>query len=309
MFNHIKNAIVYKAELPTAAQLIKHLAELPYSPIGETMIDNASFVANRTSNELVTEFQGGYSFSLRYDEKILPKSIVREKANERIKAVEQAAGHRLKKIERVAIAEQVMVDLARTALVKTAIITAFYNTTDNLLIVAVGSKNLANILVSRLIHVVGSVKTSTIHISDIKNGLTTRLKAFLQGNPDAFEGFEVGASAALKNHSQKVSYSLADIGVASQGLLEAMEKGFVVERLALAHSGVEFKLTADFHFKAVSFANDEDERDDAEERDDVFMWRQDAAAQTLMFSSALNQLCDLLGYKPEEEQPAETEQA
>lgn len=300
MFNHIKNAVVYKAELPTAAQLQKHLAELPYHPIGETMINSASFVANRVSNELVTEFEGGYSFSLRYDEKILPKGIVRELANERIKQVEIAAGHRLKKIERVAIAEQVMVDLARKALVKTAIITAFYNTKDNLLIVATGSKNLANIVISRLIHVVGSVKTSTIHISDIKNGLTTRLKNLLQGDTGAFEGFEVGASAALKNQSQKVTYSLADIGVASQGLLEAMEKGFQVERLALSHNGVDFKLTADFDFKAIRF--DEDERDPDVEADEVFMWRQDAAAQTLLFSHALNQLCDLLGYKPEEEQ-------
>lgn len=301
MHKHIKNAIVYKAEMPTAQQLAKHLAELPYSPIGETMLSSASFVPNKLTNELVTEFEGGYSFTLRYDEKILPKAIVREKAAERIKHVEQAAGHLLKKIERVAIADQVLVELARTALVKTATITAFYSATDQLLIVAVGSKNLANILTSRLVHVVGSLKTSTIHISDIKNGLTTRLKNYLQGDREAFDGFEVGASAALKNDSQKVSYSLADIGTASEGLLEATGKGFEVERLALEHNGVEFKLTSDFHFKAIKFA-DEEESDQAEEQDPVFMWRQDAAVQVLMFSRVLNQLCDLLGYKPDEQE-------
>lgn len=302
MHKHIKNAIVYKAEMPTAQQLAKHLAELPYSPIGETMLSSASFVPNKLTNELVTEFEGGYSFTLRYDEKILPKAIVREKAAERIKHVEQAAGHRLKKIERVAIADQVLVELARTALVKTATITAFYSIADQLLIVAVGSKNLANILTSRLVHVVGSLKTSTIHISDIKNGLTTRLKNYLQGDREAFDGFEVGASAALKNDSQKVSYSLADIGTASEGLLEATGKGFEVERLALEHNGVEFKLTSDFHFKAIKFADTQEEHDQAEEQDAVFMWRHDAAVQVLMFSSVLNQLCDLLGYKPDEQE-------
>ena len=240
-----------------------------------------------------------------YDEKILPKGIVRERANERIKQVEQAAGHRLKKIERVAIAEQVLVDLARTALVKTAIITAFYSTKDQLLIVPVGSKNLANIVTSRLVHVVGSLKTSTIHISNIKNGLTTRLKKHAEGvDPACFDGFEVGASVALKKESQKVSYSIADLDTASQGLLEAIERGFEVERLALEHNGVEFKLTSDFHFKAVKFADDA-EHDAADERDEVFMWRQDAAAQVLMFSCVLNQLCDLLGYKADEDEQAE----
>ena len=301
MHKHIKNAIVYKAEMPTAQQLAKHLAELPYSPIGETMLSSASFVPNKTTGEMVTEFEGGYAFSLRYDEKILPKAIVREKAAERIKHVEVAAGHRLNKVERDAISEQVLVDLARTALVKTVVMTAFYSTANQLLIVAVGSKALANIMTSRLIHVVGSLKTSTIHVSNIKNGLTTRLKNYLQGDSDAFEGFEVGSSAALKNDSQKVSYSLEDIATASEGLLEATAKGFEVERLAMFHKGVEFKLTSDFHFKAIKFPDQEDQ-DQAEEQDVAFMWRHDAAVQVLMFSGAHNQLCDLLGYKPDEQE-------
>lgn len=299
----IPNAIVYKAELPAAAALAKHLGELPYEPIGETMLSRASFVPNKVSNELVTEFEGGYSFSLRYDEKILPKSIVRAKAQERIASVEQACGHRLKKVERLAIIDQVLVELAKTALVKTAVITAFYRTDDHLLIVSTGSKALAGRVIGYLIHVVGSVKTTSIHISDIKNGLTTRLKRSLEGEADPFDGFEVGANVALKHSSQKVSYSLADIDTARQGLLEAMSKGFEVERLALCHGGVEFKLTSDFHFKAIKF-EDAPELDESEEQDAVFMWKQNAAVQVLQFGNVINQLCDLLGYKAEEEEAA-----
>lgn len=43
-----------------------------------------------------------------------------------------------------------------------------------------------------LVKVVGSVKTETINISDIKNGLTARLKNYLNGTAIAFEGFTVG---------------------------------------------------------------------------------------------------------------------
>lgn len=303
----IPNAIAYKAELPTAAQLAKHLEELPYAVIGETMISRASFVPNKTSNELVTEFEGGFAFHLRYDEKILPKAIVKAKADERIAKIEADHGGRLKKIERVAIYDQVLVELAKTALVKTAIIPAFYRQADHLLIVATGSKNLANILVHYLIHVVGSVKTTTIHISDIKHGVTTRLKQHLEGEEGVFEGFEVGDSVALKHDGQKISYSLTELDTAREGLLEALGKGFQVERIALEHGGVEFKLTSDFHFKAVRFDDVEHDVEHDDEHDDdmldaVALWQHEASVQVLQFAAVINQLCDLLGYQPEEDQ-------
>ncbi|QNJ57311.1 recombinase [Pseudomonas phage Dolphis] len=295
----IPNAIVYKAELPSAEQLTKHLEELPYAEIGETMLSRPSFVPNKTSNELVTKFKGGFAFHLRYDEKILPKTIVKAKAAERIAAIEERHGGRLKKADRQAIYDQTLVDLAKTALVKTAIIPAFYREADQLLIVATGSKNLAGILLHYLIHVVGSVKTTSITISDIKHGITTRLKKHLEGEEDSFEGFELGTSVALKRQSEKVSFSLEELDTSREGLLEVMNKGFEVERLALVREGVEFKLTSDFQFKAVRF-DDVESDDDA--LDAVALWQQEAAVQVLQFTAVINQLCDIFGYQPEEDE-------
>jgi len=304
MLKLITNAIVYKAELPSAQLLAKHLAEFPYHPIADTALSQASFVPNKTSNELVTEFTDGFAFHLRYDEKILPASVVKAKSDERIAKFEAEQGVRLKKAEREAIREQTLVDLAKTALVKTSIIPAFYSTKDNLLIVNTGGKKFADRVTSYLIHAVGSVKTTTIHVSNIKHGLTTRLKSHLWRDDNAFDGFEVGASVALKSGSQKVSYSLEDLETARAGILEAIDKGFEVERLAMVHHGVEFKLTSDFHFKAVRFEDSEREDDD-EVTDAVHFWKHEAGVQVLQFSAALNQLCDLLGYKAEEEAEAE----
>ncbi|MNP21121.1 hypothetical protein D3C76_1137280 [compost metagenome] len=113
----------------------------------------------------------------------------------------------------------------------------------------------------------------------------------------------MGTSVALKHQGQKVSYSLAELDTAREGLLEALRKSFQVERLALHHEGVDFKLTSDFHFKAIAF-DEAPEREEAEEQDAVFMWQQEAAAQALQFSAVVNQLCDLLGYQAEEENAA-----
>lgn len=305
MFKHIKQAIVYSAELPKAELLAQHLAEMAHQPIGETELIRASFVPNRVSNELVTEFEGGLAFDLRIEEKILPKSIVRAKAKERVKELEDRYG-RMKKVEREAIFDQVLVELAKTALVKTAIISAFYRPAEKFLIVAVGSKRMANILVGTLIQAVGSVKTTTIHVSDIKNGLTTRLKAHLDGADDAFDGFEVGTSVStVKITGEKVTYALDDLESARKGLVDGLANGFQVTHLALARAGVDFKLTSDFHFKAVRFADADDDSSQDEGADTVFMWRQDAAVQALQFSQVISGLCDLLGYKEPEEPQAE----
>ncbi len=301
----IRNAIIYSAALPDAYNLATHLAELPYEPIGETALSRASFIPNRVSNELVTEFQGGYSFTLRYDEKILPKTIVREMAKQRIATIELLSGERLGKVERLAVIDDVFVTLAKTALVKTAIITAFYHAADKYLIVPVSNKKLAGVVISNLIKVTGSVKTTTIHIDDIKNGLTTRLKAHLNGMHAAFkeEGFELGEEVSLTKLSEHARYKLNDLSTAKDGILDRLENGFTVNTLSLVSNEVEFKMTSDFAFKQMQFGVEieVDEGDDA-----VFLWKQEASVQVLLFTRVIRDLCELLGYKPpvEEDQPA-----
>jgi recombination associated protein RdgC len=301
----IKNAIVYSATLPAAADLAVHLAERPWSPILETQLSQASFVPVKITKELVTEFDGGYCFSLRLDEKILPKSIVKARADERIARVEASTGQRMKKIERIAIYDNTMAELARTALVKTAVITAFYNIRDNYLIVPVTSSKLANVVIGTLIQVVGSVKTTTIHISDIKHGLSTRLKAHLGEEKDlrAFEsaGFKIGEQVNLqKAGGEKVNYKLESLDSVAVAIIERLDNGFTVNALSLESNGVDFKLTQDFTFKQIAFPAPA-EADEGE--DGVFLWCQEAAVQVLLFSLIIRDLCNLLGYQPPETEP------
>lgn len=300
----IKNAIVYSATLPSAEHLEGHLAELPYTPILPTQLSCVSFVPVRITNELVTTFEGGLCFSVRIDEKILPKSIVKAKADDRIKRIEDMnGGRRMKKIDRLAIYDDTLVDLAKTALVKTAIITVYYRSRDSLLVVPVTGAKLANVIVNALISVVGSVKTTTIHISDIKQGLSTRLKAHLQEDAKAFEdgGFKVGEQVVLlKAGGEKVTYKLESLNNASTAIIDRLDNGFSVNALSLASNDVDFKLTHDFSFKQIAFP----ESAPAEEGDDaVFLWRQEAAVQLLMFSKVIEDLCNLLGYQPPETEP------
>lgn len=293
----IKNAIVYAAVLSEAHHLAQHLAERPYTKIGETELSRISFVPHKLTNELVSSFTGGYAFCMRLDEKILPKSIVRASADARIARIEAECGARLNKVERLAIHDDELVHLAKTALVKTAIITVYYRADKNYLIVPVTSKVLASHVIGTLIQVVGSVKTTTIHISDIKNGLTTRLKNHLNDDHEAFavNEFLLGEQVDLARGSEKVSYKLEELNAGKVGILDRIESRFEVRALSLSYGGVEFKLNQDFTFKQVSFLDDVEQNP---EDDAIYFWQQEASIQSLLFGNVITSLCDLLGYQP-----------
>jgi recombination associated protein RdgC len=294
----IRNAIVYKAELPAIDLLAGHLAEKPFEPIGETFINRAGFVPDKISAELITPISGGLSFLVRFDEKILPKASVDAAVTEEQKAVEEE-GIEMTKELKAQIKERVYAELVAKALVQTTYIRAFYFTADQYLVVNTTNKNHAALVISMLIQVVGSVKTQTIHVANVKGGLTVRLKNYIAGNREAFDGFKVGESCLLKLEKNKASFDLENLDHARAGINESLEKGMEVERMELVHGEMSFKLTKDFHLRGISFFGElsEDEQTEREEFDAVEMWKVEAAAQLLQVAAAIRGLCDLLGYK------------
>lgn len=307
-FTHIKNANVFCAELPVAEDLAKHLAERPFEELPENMLSRSGFVANSFTGELVTQFTGGYSFTLREDSKVLPMNLVKAEAGRLIKEMEAKTGARLKKVERDAIAEQTLALMCKKALVESSYITCFYHSKTKLLIVPTASQSMARMIIGVLIHVIGVVKTQTIHISDIKNGLTTRLKNHLLDQPRAFGDLLLGNLVELKKKgqkSQKVSYQLDDLAAGKTGLIEALENKLEVHSIRFEHGEVEFKLNDQFQFVSINFATDP-AYDSSELEDMAHVWRHEASVQVLEFVAAVLHICSLFDYTPkiEEEEAA-----
>ena len=306
----IKTAIVFKAELPRAELLAKHVEELPFVPVGETFVSSIGFVPNPVTGELVTTIEGGLSVTLRYDEKILPKPAVRAAIQEKIEALEDQKGFELTNDERAEAEERVMADLISKALVKSTVVNAFYLTSEGFLIVPTTNKDMAQRVIHALIKVCGSVTTQTIHVNNIKGGLTARLGNYLDGHEDAFDGFSLGDSCLLRHKSNKASFDLDNLDAARQGLRESIDAEMEVERMELVHGTMSFKLTKDFHLRGISFFGEltEDEMNERADLDGAALWRTEAAVQLLQVSAAIKALCDLLGYKEAAaEEPAATE--
>lgn len=294
-----RNAIVYRATLPSIEAIEGHLLELPYSEIGETELARTSFVPNPITGELVTPISGGYAMVVRRDQKIIPQHVLMKEATARIHTIEDMSGHKLKRTERLAIIDNVLAELCKKAFVKSTLTLALYSTDEKLLVINTTNKKIASMVCAMLVKVVGSVKTETINISDIKNGLTTRLKNYINGVANAFEGFTVGnyiQLSRLADQKEVIRYSAEHDSIQSE-LADSLNSGFTADKMELAGCGVSFILTENFHFSRINTQaqtfNDEDDK--------AFQWRHQAGTDLFQFGKVINLMCELLSYK--EEQP------
>lgn len=305
----IKNAICYRINLPALALLDSHLKGLRHTDIQEAEREKFGFVPvpipGYPSGDMLAEtFEGGLAFALRIDEKIMPTTVINAETKRRsAEWAENNGSKRTPKPIRDEIRQAVIAEMVRRALVKTSTVTAFYHRESRFLFVA-GTKRQADILTGMLIKAVGAAKTETINVSDVKGGLTTRMRAHVTDGTGFDETFGLESGVWLARGKEKVTVQMEQLDAAQKAITEALDGGFVVSAARLTHvsSGVSFKLTSDFHLKAT----DGLEIDDDREFDDPFdSWVQEASVQVGMLVRVMEDLCVMFDYKEPEDEPAD----
>ena len=292
----IKSAIVYNAVLPSENNLREHLASSQFVEPMSLQSSSIGFVLREGAESLVEDFPGGLSFTVRIDQKIIPGSVVNAELAKHLKTLLQTTGRKPGKKERAEIKNDVRDALLERALVRTILLTCFHHTATNLLIIPTTNKKLAGSVVSELVNAVGSVKTTTIHVSNVKQGLTTRLAGWLGGAEQAFSGLYPRGEVGLEEGPRRVTIRMDELTSASSGLQEALQSGFQVKSLGLQfEGGTDIKLTDDFHLRAIAFSHPPVEEDD--------MFAAEAALETGEIADVVTFLCEMFGYKVEEVAP------
>lgn len=296
----IKSAAIYKCIMPTASELAVHVMERPFEEIDPSAFAGAGFVPPLANGPYIEPFEGGYAFAVRYDEKIIPATVTTAEANKQIAELEDKNQRKLSRAERNEIREQTFTTLKLKALTRTRLVTCFYVPKSELLIVPTSSSSLADTVTKLLVSVMGSVKATTIYVSDAKNGLTTRLSAYIDGDVSAFDEFSVGTRCKLTSmEGRKYSFDQPEnLYSATEGLREAIHGNDAkVTEIELVGDALQFRLTDKFKIKSVVF-KDAPPPDDEAEMDAVGRFKHEAAVQTALFAEAVNNLCKLLDYKP-----------
>lgn len=297
MKNIIKNAIVYRAVLPSAPNLAEHLTELAHTPIGERDYSRTGFVPPPGSDQVGLLVSAGdcLVFALRYDEKIIPAASVQAALAERIKEIEADTGVKVGRKEKRELRDQVFDAMLPHGLFRTTVVSCFYHPGSGILAVATGSDKMADRALKALIKVVGSVETRTININDLKAGLTQRLTDHVSMGPGSFGPFNPAGDYWLQMDGAKVTI----LGETPDGLelKEALTSGMRVDAIRLSHADeLTFKLTTDFKFKSLSFPGEIEPGENDVAAD---IWLAEAGAQFTLLRAAVTDLCELVGYREE----------
>lgn len=256
----IKAAAVFKAELPGADALHNHLREHQFVEPTPSQTRSVGFIdPENCDSELVNEFSGGVAFCIRLDEKVIPGSAVAAELVKRVRAIEDSTGRKPGKKERREIKANILDDFTPQAFVKTQKVTVFHHTKTQYLIVPTTSKRVADACVSLLVQAVASVKTETIHVSDVKKGLTTRITNWLNDDTAAFGELEPIRDIELADpNGDKITIKINNLQAAGAGLREALLRNFSVVSLGFHMDEVgTFRLTKDFRLKAVAIETGE----------------------------------------------------
>lgn len=294
----IKSASVYKAELPTADALRTHLAEKPFTECQPNEIRSAGFVPVN-EDDLVLEFPGGLAFGVRIDTKIIPSSAIQKETRRLTERFIEMEGRKPGKVDKFNLKDAAVLSLARTAFVKTALIRVFHHRDTGYLIVPTTSNKLCDQITSMLVQDVGSVKTETIHVSNVKHGLTTRLKNWLahasgeQSDGEGFGAFHPRGEVAMAQEKRKITIKMGGLEMAESAIKEALAGAFEVTALGLTFDGqTEFSLTQDFKFKGIGFATTPDGEDDG-----AYGLAATAALEVSALAAVVTELCTMLAYK------------
>lgn len=311
-----RNATVFAAELPAIDELRQHVEACQFVEVLPSHLSSIGFVPHPTTAELVTPIEGGYLLHIRRDEKVMPRQAVQQAQDKAVKARQEELGRELDGDEVKDLRERVFAQLVETALIKPGFLTAYYHVERGYLILPTTSKGDAQAVIRLLIKAIGQVRTQTIHVDSVKNGLTTRLRSYLDLGVDTFDGFKLGNVCHLKGEKGSAKFDLGDLDMAKRALGEALDNRMEVVAMELEHGSVGFKLTHDFKIRAIDFASVElsPEQQDAQDQeregwDGVQLFRHEAAVQLLLLCGLVDALCALFGYERPAEVPLSEEVA
>ena len=302
-------ATTYRAHFPEDARVVaEHLAEKTF--LAPQAYEDRSFgfapVRENEPSLLLPLPGGGFAFKFRVDEKIIPGGIINARLTDAIKEFKVKFGKRPNKAWKKEERENIRASILPTALVKSTIITCLYNPEHTLLFVASTRAAHTDLVTSTLVHAIGSLKTETIHVSDVKGGLTTRLKAWIDPSSDqldAFNPFSPRGAVTMVVGSERMTIKVESLGSATDALTEAIKRGFSVTsiRLETGDDGESaFTLTSDFKLRSIDVASPLD--DDADHGD---IQAHQLAVELAFVTDITEKLCAMFEYKDKEQSDAE----
>lgn len=299
----IRNASVYRANVKqNEAEFRQALTETAFVEPSPSQSEAWGFVP--VEGEFLRTFPGGYGFTLRIDQKVVPPSALKAETSRLIALVEDREGRKPGRKEAKEIKAEALHNLTLKALSRSTHVNAYYHVKSETLVAASTSQRVCDRLTSHLVHALETIKTSTVHVS-VRSNLTARLQQWVadEGDSEAFGELTLTGRAALQSPHDKRTLTVKsdDIMVNFEAIQEASRRGYEVKGLSVQHDDLEFFLTDTFKFCALN--NREVAEFEDSEGDNL--WAASAFMEVTALVKAVNALCEMFGHGEEAEADAE----
>lgn len=288
-----RNLMTYAAEIHAAVEELED--RLPhFVPLGEHQRQSSGFVNVIPDQDArVLKVPGGWAICLREDTKGVPAEEVTKAANEKVAAIKEALGRKVGKAELRQIKADVIHDLLPRAFARQKKTYVMYSERTQRLFVNTGSQKAADLVMTHLVECLKSLKTSTVHVSEPKMGLTTRLHNWLADRDEeyCFGTMTPASEVVMKGNDRKWSIKAESLGSVADTLREAINGHATVDSIGFAmDNGVTFRITAALRVQGVKHRVVEDDQD----TEISHCWVSQLASELATLDDILDVMLDLL---------------
>lgn len=251
-----KNLMLYRIEKSwskTTAQIEAGLAQMRFRDCGATQEKSVGWSEPRGEKHgmLVESVGGQLIMRLTMETKVLPASVVKRRADEKIEKIEETTGRKVSRMEKKDIREETLLDLLPKAFTRIANTTVWIDPASRLLVIDAAGQTRADEVVAALLHSLDGLVLTQVQTSAAPS---TQMAAWLLSY-EAPGRFDVDRECELKATDDSegvVRYSKHTLN--SEEVRKHIQNGKMVTKLALTWNGrVSFVLNDTLQVKKIKF--------------------------------------------------------
>ena len=292
-----KNIIVYRIDpswSKTTAQVEAGLSQMRFRTCGATQEKSVGWSEPRGEKHgmLVESVGGQLIMRLTMESKVLPSSVVKRRADEKIEQIEESTGRKVSRMEKKDIREETLLDLLPKAFTRISHTVVWIDPTERLLVIDASGQTKADEVVAMLLRSLDSLVITPIQTNFAP---ATQMASWLMSH-EAPGRFDVDRECELKatDDSQAVvRYSKHTLN--NEEVRKHLQNNKMPTRLALTwNRRVSFMVNEEAQIKKIKFLDGVfDASDNAAPDEDRF--DADVAIVTGELGKLIPEMIDALG--------------
>lgn len=256
----MKHISIYETELPTKAHFESLL--LDSQRITEDGEEKTSLLCPPCATNGVSSFgfnpshpildtESGFCLQFKFEVKSIPKKLIDQLVEEELAAIKlDDPDCFISKKNKQEIRERVFKELVPQTIAVASYVKAFYHEASGKLIIDSSTDATTGTILAFLRRMLGSLKTTTLHVDGVSNGLTQNIKTNIDEDKGlGFKGFSFGNLLNLKNLEDSKANFNGDYEL--ETVRELIEHGYQVVKVQLQRDGLTFTLTEDLKITGI----------------------------------------------------------